>query len=80
MIGEVIHRYKCDRLECDEEYIRESTKTLEKGYKDISVHFLPFMNMPTPQVIIPVLIISPLWVGSHIPLQGPSIGHVHKGQ
>ena len=26
----VIHRYKCDRVECDEEYIGESSRTFEK--------------------------------------------------
>ena len=26
----VLYRYKCDRIECDKEYIGESEKTLEK--------------------------------------------------
>ena len=27
----IIYRFKCDRLECDEEYIGETARTLERG-------------------------------------------------
>ena len=30
----VIYRCKCDRLECDEEYIGESERTLEDGLRE----------------------------------------------
>ena len=30
----VIYRYKCDRMECDEEYIRESSRTFGERFKE----------------------------------------------
>ena len=30
----VIYRYKCDRVECDEEYIGESSRTFGEGFKE----------------------------------------------
>ena len=30
----VIYRYKCDRVECDEEYIGESSRTFGKRFKE----------------------------------------------
>ena len=30
----VIYRYKCDRVECDEEYIRESARTFAERFKE----------------------------------------------
>ena len=30
----VIYRYKCDRVECDEEYIGESSRTFEERFKE----------------------------------------------
>ena len=30
----VIYRYKCDRVECDEEHIRESSRTFEERFKE----------------------------------------------
>ena len=30
----VIYRYKCDRVECDEEYIRESCRTFGERFKE----------------------------------------------
>ena len=30
----VIYRYKCDRVECDEEYIRESSRTFGERFKE----------------------------------------------
>ena len=32
--GGVIYRYKCDRVECDEEYIGESSRTFEERFKE----------------------------------------------
>ena len=30
----IIYRYKCDRLECDEEYIGETARTFGERYKE----------------------------------------------
>ena len=30
----VIYRYKCDRVECDEEYIGESARTFAERFKE----------------------------------------------
>ena len=32
--SEVIYRYQCDRVECDEEYIGESSRTFEERFKE----------------------------------------------
>ena len=32
--SEVIYRYKCDRMECDEEYIGESSRTFGERFKE----------------------------------------------
>ena len=32
--GGIIYRYKCDRLECDEEYIGESARTFGERYRE----------------------------------------------
>ena len=32
--SDVIYRYKCDRVECDEEYIEESSRTLGERFKE----------------------------------------------
>ena len=32
--GGVIYRYKCDRMECDEEYIGESSRTFGERFKE----------------------------------------------
>ena len=32
--SEVIYRYKCDRMECDEEYIGESSRTFEERFEE----------------------------------------------
>ena len=46
----MIYRYKCDRLECDEEYISETARTFGERYKE---HLKPppqSMTTVTPQV------------------------------
>ena len=47
----IIYRYKCDRLECDEEYIGETARTFGERYKD---HLKAPLSMTTvtPQVIV----------------------------
>ena len=37
----VIYRYKCDRVECDEEYIGESSRTFGERFKD-------YLKAPSP--------------------------------
>ena len=32
--SEVIYKYKCDRVECDEEYIEESARTSVERFKE----------------------------------------------
>ena len=32
--SEVIYRYRCDRVECDKEYIEESSRTFEERFKE----------------------------------------------
>ena len=47
----IIYRYKCDRLECDEEYIGETARTFGERYID---HLKTPLSMTTvtPQVIV----------------------------
>ena len=42
----VIYRNKCDRLECDEEYIRESVRTFGERLKENFSAPSPFMILP----------------------------------
>ena len=46
----IIYRYKCDRLECDDEYIGETARTFGERYKE---HLKAPLSMTTvtPQVI-----------------------------
>ena len=59
----VIYRYKCDRLESDEEYIGQSARTFGERYKEHLRTLPPSMTMPIPWVIIPGWTTSPFWVG-----------------
>ena len=43
----VIYRYKCGRVECDEEYIGESSRSLERGLKNIKRPPHQFMTIAT---------------------------------
>ena len=38
----IIYRYKCDRLECDEEYIGETARTFGERYKEHLKGPLPY--------------------------------------
>ena len=50
----VLYRYKCERVECDEEYIGESVKKFVETLKEhLKAHSL-FRNIPTSQAIIVV--------------------------
>ena len=44
----VIYKYKCDSLECDEEYIGECIRTFEERLKEYLRAPPPFMTMLTP--------------------------------
>ena len=54
----IIYRFKCDRLECDEEYIGETLRTFGERYKKHLKAPSPYMTTVTPQVILPNLKIS----------------------
>ena len=41
----VIYRYRCDRLEFDEENIGESARAFGEGFRNISGLLLPFMTL-----------------------------------
>ena len=47
----IIYRYKCDRLECDEEYIGETARTFGERYKEHLKAPSLSMTIVTPQVI-----------------------------
>ena len=48
----IIYRYKCDRLECDEEYIGETARTFGERYKEHLKAPPLSMTTVTPQVIV----------------------------
>ena len=50
----VIYRYKCDRVECDEEYIGESSRTFGQRFRE---HLRPLSQYMT--IIISLAIMSP---------------------
>ena len=43
----VIYRYQCDRVDCDEEYIRESSRTFGERFKEHLKPRLPYMITAT---------------------------------
>ena len=51
----VIYRYKCDRVDCDEDYIGESSR--ERGSRNIRRHSPQYLTILTPLVIVSPLII-----------------------
>ena len=48
----IIYRYKCDRVECDDEYIGESARTFGERFKEHLKHPSPSMTIIPSQVII----------------------------
>ena len=40
----MIYWFKCDRIECEEEYIRESSRTFEERYKEHSKASSPILH------------------------------------
>ena len=50
--GGVIYRYKCDRVECDEEYIGESSKAFGERFEEHQKAPSPIYDFLTPLVTI----------------------------
>ena len=59
----IIYRFKCNRVDCDDEYIGESSRTLERGTKNTSRPPPQYMTIITSQVMKAALKISALWGG-----------------
>ena len=49
----IFYRFKCDGLECNEEYIGESARTFGERFKEHLKAPSQFMTTVTPQVILP---------------------------
>ena len=56
----LIYRYKCDRMECDEEYIGKSAKTFGERLKECLRVPFPINAHANTHIIIPNWTISPL--------------------
>ena len=48
----VIYRYKCDRVECDEEYIGESARTFAERFKEHQKAPPQYMTTTTPLITL----------------------------
>ena len=59
----IIYRYKCDRVECDDEYIGESSRTFGERFKEQLRPPPQYMTILTSLVIVLSLITSVLWGG-----------------
>ena len=59
----IIYRYKCDRLECDHEYIGETARTFGDRFKEHLKAPPLYLTIVTSQVIQPLLITSQWWAG-----------------
>ena len=57
----VIYRYKCDRVECNEEYIGESARNFAERFKEHLKAKLQYMTTLTHLVILSPLKISVYW-------------------
>ena len=57
----VIYRYKCDRVDCDDEYIGESTKILKRGLRNIWRPLPIYMTTLTSLAMLSLLTIFPYW-------------------
>ena len=51
--SKIIYRYKCDNVECDEEYIRESSRTFGERFKEHLKAPFQYMTVITVQVMLP---------------------------
>ena len=59
----VINSYHCDRVDCDEEYIGESSRTFGERFKEHLKPPLPYMTIVTSVVTVLPSIISKLLGG-----------------
>ena len=59
----VIFRYQCDRVECDEEYIGESSRTFGERFKEHLKAPSPYMTRATSLVTMSPSKILALWEG-----------------
>ena len=59
----VIYRYQCDRVDCDEEYIGESSRTFGERFREHLKSPSPFMTIATSLVTMLPSTISTLWGG-----------------
>ena len=59
----VIYSYHCDRVDCDEEYIGESSRTFGERFKEHLKPLLPYMTIVTAVVTVLPAIISKLLGG-----------------
>ena len=57
----VIYRYKCDRVDCDEEYIGESARNFKERYMEHLKAPPPYMTITTSLVMMSQLTIFPYW-------------------
>ena len=59
----IIYRFKCKRVDCEDEYIGESSRTLVRNIKSTSRPPPQYMTIIPPQVMKLALKISALWGG-----------------
>ena len=59
----IIYRFKCNRVDCDDEYIGESSRTFGERYKEHLKAPPQYMTIITSQVMKPALKILALWGG-----------------
>ena len=57
----IIYRFKCQRLDCDDEYIWESSRTFGERFKEHLKAPTPIYDHKTSQVMIPPFKTSALW-------------------
>ena len=62
----IIYRYKCDGVECDDEYKGESSSTFGQRVKEHLKAPPQYMTILTSLVIVPPLITSVLWGGPEL--------------
>ena len=59
----IIYRFKCNKVDCDDEYIGESSRTFGERYKEYFKIPPQYMTITTSQVMKTALKISALWEG-----------------
>ena len=76
----VIYRYKCGRVDCDEEYNDKSGRTFVERFKNRGRPPYSSMTITTPQVMTYLLIILALWAEKTKTCQDPSKRQFHQSQ